>query len=222
MLSFAEENYLKAVFQLSDNGKKAVTTNDLADLMATRPASASDMIRKLAAKELLSHEKYRGVHITTEGRKEALKIIRKHRLWEVFLVEKLHFNWDEIHEVAGQLEHIKSPLLVERLDQFLGHPQYDPHGDPIPNAKGEYNLKPKLPLTNLKVGSLATIVAVTDASPLFLQYLDKIGAHINASLQLTDRVEYDGSLQISINGGREIFISREAGENIMVTEDEKE
>lgn len=222
MLSPAEEDYLKAVFQLSENGKAAVSTNDLADLMKTKPASASDMIRKLAVKELLSHEKYRGVHITETGRKEALKVIRKHRLWEVFLVERLRFNWDEVHEVAGQLEHIRSPLLVERLDQFLGHPQYDPHGDPIPNAKGEYNLKPKLPLSELTVGTEATIVAVKDASPLFLQYLDKIGAQINASIQLLDRVEYDGSVQIRINGGRELFVSREAASNLMVTENEEE
>lgn len=222
MLSFAEEDYLKTIFQLSDNGKTAVSTNDLADRMETKPASASDMIRKLAAKELLAHEKYRGVHITDSGRKEALKIIRKHRLWEVFLVDKLGFKWDEVNEVAGQLEHIKSPLLVERLDQFLDHPQYDPHGDPIPNAKGEYNLKPKLPLSELRVGAAATIVAVKDASPLFLQYLDKIDAQINASIQLLDRVEYDGSVQISINGGRELFVSREAAVNLMVTVNEEE
>lgn len=222
MLSFAEENYLKAIFQLSDNGKAAVSTNDLAEAMETKAASASDMIKKLAAKDLLEHVKYRGVHITEAGKKEALKILRKHRLWEVFLVEKLYFKWDEVEEVAEQLKHIKSPLLVEKLDQFLGNPQYDPHGDPIPNAKGEYNLKPKLPLSELKVGAVATIVAVKDASPLFLQYLDKIGAHINASIKLTDRVEYDGSVQISINGGRELFISREAAENLLVTEKEDE
>ncbi|WP_017731974.1 metal-dependent transcriptional regulator [Nafulsella turpanensis] len=222
MLSFAEENYLKTIFQLSSNGKDTVSTNELAESMQNKPASASDMIKKLAAKELLEHVKYRGVHITETGKKEALKIIRKHRLWEVFLVEKLHFNWDEVDEVAEQLEHIKSPLLVERLDHFLGNPQYDPHGDPIPNAKGEYNLKPKLPLTELAVGSKATIVAVKDSSPLFLQYLDKIGAHIQSSLLLLDRIDYDGSVQIRINGGRELFISRDAAENLLVTEDEQE
>lgn len=219
MLSFAEENYLKAVFHLSDNGKQNVSTNELSDAMQTKPASVSDMIRKLAAKELLQHEKYRGVYITETGRREALKVVRKHRLWEVFLVEKLHFNWDEVHEVAEQLEHIKSPLLVERLDKFLGYPKYDPHGDPIPNAEGEYNPKPKLQLSELPVGTRALIVAVKDSSPLFLQYLDKIGVHIGANVRLLDRVAYDGSVQIRVNNKQELFVSREAADNLMVTEE---
>ena len=219
MLSFAEENYLKAVFHLSDNGKQNVSTNDLADAMQTKPASVSDMIRKLAAKKLLEHVKYRGVHITESGKKEALKVIRKHRLWEVFLVDKLHFNWDEVHEVAEQLEHIKSPLLVEQLDKFLGYPKYDPHGDPIPNAEGAYNPKPKLPLSNLPIGTQALLVAVKDSSPLFLQYLDKIGVHIGARVFLLDRVAFDGSVQIRMNGSQELFVSREAADNLMVTEE---
>lgn len=219
MLSFAEENYLKAVFHLSDNGKQNVSTNDLADAMQTKPASVSDMIRKLAAKKLLEHVKYRGVHITESGKKEALKVIRKHRLWEVFLVDKLHFNWDEVHEVAEQLEHIKSPLLVEQLDKFLGYPKYDPHGDPIPNAEGEYNPKPKLPLSDLPIGTQALLVAVKDSSPLFLQYLDKIGVHIGAKVFLLDRVAFDGSVQIRMNGSQELFVSREAADNLMVTEE---
>lgn len=218
MLSLAEENYLKAVFHLSENGNKSVATNELADAMHTKPASATDMIRKLAVKELVQHEKYHGVFISEKGRHEALKIIRKHRLWEVFLVEKLHFNWDEVHDVAEQLEHIKSSLLVERLDGFLGHPRYDPHGDPIPDANGEYSPKPKLPLSELPIGSGATIVAVKDSSSLFLQYLDKIGASIGTPVELLDRVEYDGSIQLRLNGERELFISREAADNLMVTE----
>lgn len=218
MLSFAEENYLKAVFHLSENGKKSVSTNELADAMRTKPASATDMIRKLAAKEMVQYERYHGVCIADKGRHEALKIIRKHRLWEVFLVEKLRFNWDEVHEVAEQLEHIKSSLLVERLDNFLGNPRYDPHGDPIPDANGEYAPKPKLPLSELPIGAHATIVAVKDSSSLFLQYLDKIGAHIGAPVELLDRVEYDGSIQLRLNSERELFISREAADNLLVTE----
>jgi DtxR family Mn-dependent transcriptional regulator len=218
MLSFAEENYLKAVFHLSENGQKSVSTNELAEAMRTKPASATDMIRKLAAKEMVQYERYHGVYIADKGRHEALKIIRKHRLWEVFLVEKLRFNWDEVHEVAEQLEHIKSSLLVERLDNFLGNPRYDPHGDPIPDANGEYAPKPKLPLSELPIGAYATIVAVKDSSSLFLQYLDKIGAHIGAPVELLDRVEYDGSIQLRLNSERELFISREAADNLMVTE----
>jgi DtxR family Mn-dependent transcriptional regulator len=218
MLSFAEENYLKAIFFLSDNGQQNVSTNDLSEALKTKPASASDMIRKLAAKKLLQHEKYHGVYITDLGKQEALKVVRKHRLWEVFLVEKLRFNWDEINDVAEQLEHIKSPLLVERLDEFLGFPKYDPHGDPIPDAAGEYNPKPKLPLSEVAVGARVLIVAVKDSSPLFLQYLDKIGVHIGASVLLLDRVAYDGSVQLRVNNNQELFISREAADNLMVTE----
>lgn len=217
MLSLAEENYLKAIFHLSENGKLNVSTNDLADAMQTKPASASDMIRKLSAKALLEHEKYRGVNITEEGRREALKIIRKHRLWEVFLVEKLHFNWDQVHDVAEQLEHIRSPLLVERLDEFLGNPKYDPHGDPIPDAQGAYAPKPKIQLSQLEQGATATLVAVKDTGSLFLKYLDKIGAYIGAQISLVDRVEYDGSVQIRIDQQKELFISREAADNLLVT-----
>lgn len=218
MLSPAEENYLKTIFELSEDGKKNVSTTYLADAMQTTPASTSDMIRKLAAKGFLDHEKYKGVFVSESGRKEALKIIRKHRLWEVFLVEKLNFNWDQVNEVADQLEHISSPLLVERLDRFLGNPTYDPHGDPIPDANGDYVLKPKLQLSELQIGASGTLVAVKDSGPLFLNYLEKIGAYIGARLDLVDRVEYDGSVQIRIDGQKEIFISRDAADNLMVTE----
>lgn len=218
MLSSAEENYLKAIFYLSENGHKNVSTNDLADAMKTRAASASDMIRKLSAKGFLDHEKYKGVFISESGRREALRIVRKQRLWEVFLVEKLHFQWDQVHDVAEQLEHVRSPLLTERLDEFLGHPKYDPHGDPIPDAQGEYSLKPKVQLSQLPVGATATLVAVNDTGTLFLKYLDKIGAYIGAEIELTDRVEYDGSVQITIDGKNPLFISREAADNLMVTQ----
>ena len=218
MLSTAEENYLQAIFHLSENGQKNVSTTDLSDALQTKPASASDMIKKLAAKKLLQHEKYHGVFITEAGKREALQLVRKHRLWEVFLVEKLYFNWDEVNEVAEQLEHIKSPLLVERLDKFLGYPRFDPHGDPIPGAEGEYNPKPKLPLSELPIGTKALIVAVKDSSPLFLQYLDKIGVRIGAAVLLLDRVAYDGSIQLRVNNAQEMFISREAADNLMVTE----
>ena len=132
-LTTAEENYLKAIYHLSDGGKKSVSTNDVAGEMNTKPASVSDMLRKLGEKEVIEYRKYYGVNITDEGKKRALQTIRKHRLWEVFLVEKLNFAWDEVHEVAEELEHIQSPLLIQRLDAFLNYPKFDPHGDPIPD-----------------------------------------------------------------------------------------
>ena len=137
MLSFVEENYLKAIYRLSEDGAKAVLTNALADSMNTRAASVTDMVKRLSGKNLISYEKYYGVKITRQGKLAALMIVRKHRLWECFLVEKLQFSWDEIHEVAEQLEHIQSPLLIEKLDSFLGHPKVDPHGHPIPDKNGK-------------------------------------------------------------------------------------
>lgn len=218
MLSLSEENYLKEIFHLSNNGVQTVQTNALADAMQTKPASATDMIRKLAAKKLVDYEKYRGLQITEEGKRTALKIVRRHRLWEVFLVQKLGFLWDEVHEIADQLEHINAPLLTDRLDQFLGYPKYDPHGDPIPDAQGDYVIKPKVLLSELALEHQATLVAVKDSSAAFLQYLDKIGAYIGASVCVTERLEFDGSLQLLIDEEKSVFLSRKAAENIMVTE----
>ena len=216
-LSFTEENYLKAIYHLSKGGEKGVTTNALADSLSTKPASATDMIRRLASKNVVSYKKYQGVNISKEGEQLALNVIRKHRLWEVFLVEKLKFNWDEVHDVAEQLEHIHSPLLIQRLDEFLGYPKYDPHGDPIPDENGDFKAKPQVPLAELEVASSGIIVAVKDSSPLFLQYLDKVGAYLGAKIKVLDKIAFDNSLEILIDGKRTIFVSRDVSENILIT-----
>lgn len=186
--------------------------------MQTKPASATDMIQKLAVKKLIDYEKYKGLQITEDGRREALKIVRRHRLWEVFLVQKLDFMWDEVHALADELEHINSSLLTDKLDAFLGYPKYDPHGDPIPDAQGDYVVKPKVLLSELPIHQKATIVAVKDSSAGFLQYLDKIGAYIGASVAVEERMAFDGSLQLKIDGSKTVFLSQQAAENIMVTE----
>ena len=142
MLSLTEENYLKAIYHLSKGGKIAVSTNALAETMNNKAASVTDMIKKLSTKEVIAYEKYKGVNVSKKGKLEALTVIRKHRLWETFLVDKLGFSWDEVHDVAEQLEHIKSPLLIEKLDAFLGYPSVDPHGHPIPDSKGKIKLQP--------------------------------------------------------------------------------
>ena len=141
-LSLTEENYIKAIFQIGTTPESNVSTNALADSLQTKPATVSDMIKKLSHKKLIFYEKYKGVTLSASGAKEALKIIRKHRLWEVFLVNHLNFKWDQVHEIAEQLEHIKSSELVNRLDNFLGNPTIDPHGDPIPDANGQVQLGP--------------------------------------------------------------------------------
>jgi DtxR family transcriptional regulator, Mn-dependent transcriptional regulator len=218
MLSLAEQNYLKAIYHLSEGGSKEVSTNSISEVLKTKPASVSDMISKLATKNVISYQKYQGVNITPSGRKEALRIIRKHRLWEVFLVNMLKFNWDEVHDVAEQLEHIESPLLIKRLDEYLGYPKFDPHGDPIPDESGEFKAKSQIPLNQLAIHNSGIIVAVNDTSSLFLQYLDKIGAYLGAKIKVINKEEFDGSMEILIDNKKTIFISEAAAENILVTE----
>ena len=218
MLSLVEENYLKAIYHLSDGGNEQVSTNAIADAIHTKPASVSDMIQKLDRKGVIKYTKYQGVEVTNAGKTAALKVIRKHRLWEVFLVDQLNFNWDEVHEVAEQLEHIKSPLLIERLDAFLGHPTVDPHGDPIPDAEGIIRAKPQKPLDELNPGNHGVVRAVKDSSPAFLQHMDKLGAYLGAKVKVVDKVNFDSSMEISIDQANGIFISKEVAQNILVEE----
>lgn len=217
MLSLTEENYLKAIYHLSEGGSKAVLTNELAEAMNTKAASATDMIKKLSVKEFISYEKYYGVNVTTKGKTEALMVIRKHRLWETFLVEKLGFSWDEVHEVAEQLEHINSPRLIEKLDEFLGYPKVDPHGDPIPDSKGKLKIVPHVSLDQLKIGYQGKIAAVKDSDSNLLKYLDKIGARPGVKIKILGKEEYDESLEILIEDHR-VFISNSVSQNILVAE----
>jgi DtxR family transcriptional regulator, Mn-dependent transcriptional regulator len=216
VLTFAEENYLKAIYHLSDGGKKGVATNDVSHAMRTKPASVTDMMQKLGEKGVIEYRKYYGVHLTEDGRKLALQTIRKQRIWEVFLVEKLKFSWDEVHEVADELEHVRSQILVQRLDEYLGYPKFDPHGDPIPDEFGEVKSRPRFPLSELEVGASGQIVAVKDSSAAFLKYLDKVGAYIGARIKVLDKVEFDGSVEILVDGKKSIFMSKDVAMNILV------
>lgn len=215
-LSFAEENYLKAIYHLSSDGQQQVNTNAIAERLATKPASVSDMIRKLSDKGVISYVKYQGVNITEDGKKKALSVIRKHRLWEVFLVEKLKFHWNEVHDIAEQLEHIRSSLLISRLDEFLEFPKFDPHGDPIPNAEGIITSKPRVILSDLEVGSLAEMVSMKDTGNSFLNYLDRNGMKIGTKIEILDFIEFDGSVEIKIDGDIKITISKQAADNLLV------
>ena len=218
MLSFTEENYLKAIYRLSEGGLKAVLTNEIAESMSTKAASVTDMIKKLSNKHLISYERYYGAKITRQGKSQALSVIRKHRLWETFLVEKLHFNWDEVHDVAEQLEHIQSPLLIEKLDEFLGYPTADPHGHPIPDKDGKVQSLKLIPLSESALNKKAVIRSVKDGSPPFLQYLSKIGIYIGAKILIVDKIEFDSSLEVLIDNKTRVFISRDAAQNLLVTE----
>src|SRR5690606_7766356 len=218
MLSLVEENYLKAIYHLSDAGKSAVSTNALADNMNNKAASVTDMIKRLSGKGVISYEKYHGVNVSEKGKRAALKVIRKHRLWETFLVDKLNFNWDEVHEVAEQLDHIQSPLLIEKLDSFLGHPSVDPHGHPIPDKDGKIHEVKQMPLADMPPGRKATVYSVRDGSPEFLRYLSKIGIQIGTAVKILERIEFDGSLEMLIDNKDRVFISKQASENLLMKE----
>jgi DtxR family Mn-dependent transcriptional regulator len=216
MLSLTEENYLKAIYHLSNDGTRGVSTSEIAEAMQTRAASVTDMIKKLSSKGLIEYEKYHGVAITRHGKTDALNVIRKHRLWETFLVNKLGFAWGEVHEVAEQLEHIQSPLLIDKLDGFLGHPSYDPHGHPIPDKNGKVTEVKNQPLANMGKGNQGKVCSVTDSSSSFLQYLDKVGIRIGSMLEVQEKEAFDGSLEVVVDGKSKTSLSREVSENILI------
>ncbi len=218
MFSFTEENYLKAIYHLAEGGVRAVLTNEIAESMNTKAASVTDMVKKLSAKGMILYEKYHGVKITKQGKHEALMVIRKHRLWETFLVEKLHFSWDEVHDVAEQLEHIQSSILIEKLDAFLAYPTADPHGHPIPDKDGKIKEVVQIPLADGAVKRKLNVRSVKDGSPAFLQYLSKIGVYLGATITIQEKIEFDGSLELLIDGKKRVFISREVAQNLLVTQ----
>ena len=216
MLTESEENYLKSIYNLSVESNKAISTNAVAEKLNTKAASATDMIQKLANKGLASYYKYKGVRLTQTGDKEALKVVRKHRLWEVFLVKELNFNWNEVHEIAEQLEHIKSPELISRLDRFLNHPKFDPHGDPIPDANGVMASNPTVTLNMLKPGEVGKVICAKDSSSDLLLYLDKVNISIGATIKIIDHLEFDGSYDVKVNNYSSITLSSKVAENIYI------
>jgi DtxR family transcriptional regulator, Mn-dependent transcriptional regulator len=216
MTSFTEENYLKLIYKLSPDNPTGVNTNALAEQTQTKAASVTDMLRKLSDKGWVHYQKYQGVRLTSEGEALALGVIRKHRLWEVFLVEKLGFGWHEVHDIAEQLEHIESDSLIARLDEFLEFPQFDPHGDPIPNHHGQMPEQVLHPLSDCDLGQRAILLGVSEHSPAFLQYLGKMGLGIGLHLFITDFNEFDKSLTVQINDQNSVFLSHDAAKNLLV------
>lgn len=207
-LSSTEENYLKAIFKLSDSDDETVSTNAISALMETTAASVTDMIKRLSEKELVHYEKYKGVRLSTKGRIIATSLVRKHRLWETFLVEKLNFSWDEIHDIAEQMEHIHSEELINRLDDFLGFPKFDPHGDPIPDKDGNFINRHQWLISDLEVGTSAVVVGVKDHSSSFLQYLDKLGLSLGTKVTIAERFDYDQSVRIIIGDSEKIITQK--------------
>ena len=214
-MTFSEENYLKTIYHITTVLAGEVSTNSIAEKMDTKASSVTDMLKKLADKELVYYKKHQGVLLTKQGEMSAKMIVRKHRLWEVFLVEKLSFSWDEVHDIAEQLEHIKSEKLINKLDDFLGNPTEDPHGDPIPDEKGNIYKTNKWLLSEVHCNATFTCVGVKDSSSEFLQYLNKQKIAIGSTITVVDKEDFDNTLTIEING-RSLTISDKIATNLYV------
>jgi DtxR family Mn-dependent transcriptional regulator len=213
MLSQSEENYLKAIYQLEVISKSEVSTNSIAEKLETKPPSVTDMVKKLADKKVLIYKKYQGVLLTDFGRKTAANIIRKHRLWEVFLLEKLNFSWDEVHEVAEQLEHIKSTKLIDEMDVFLSFPTHDPHGDPIPDKYGNSPKMEKSLLATFGKNEKGICVGVKDSSSEFLKFLDKKEIALGKEITILEKEPFDNSFSIKIDN-KKMSISKKIANNL--------
>jgi DtxR family Mn-dependent transcriptional regulator len=214
-MTLSEENYLKTIYHLNGNSDKEVSTNAIADSIETKASSVTDMLKKLADKDLVNYVKYQGVSLTSKGLLAAKMIVRKHRLWEVFLVEKLDFPWDEVHDIAEQLEHIKSEKLINKLDNFLGNPTEDPHGDPIPNAQGKIIKMEKKLLSELNQNQMGICVGVKDSSAEFLKYLNKNEIALGSKIEILFKEDFDLSLKIKV-AQREITISNRIASTLFV------
>jgi DtxR family Mn-dependent transcriptional regulator len=210
----SEENYLKAIFHLqAEDGM--VTTNVLAEKLRTKPASVTDMMKKLNAKKLLHYKPYYGFSLSPEGKKIALLVIRRHRLWEYFLSEKLKFGWSEVHSFAEELEHVSSKQLIDRLDEYLGHPRFDPHGDPIPDSRGKIRNVSKISLLQLPVQQTAEVCQVTNQSGELLELLQHKKIGIGTKLEIKRRFDFDQSLEIKIKSTT-LTVSEQLAKNIYV------
>jgi DtxR family Mn-dependent transcriptional regulator len=216
MLSSTEENYLKTLLHLTlISEKEEAGTNETAAYLGVKPATANDMLKRLKEKKLIRYEKYGKISLSEKGLQVATEVLRKHRLWETFLYEKLEFTWDEVHEVAEQLEHIQSVKLVDKLDKFLDYPDFDPHGDPIPNAKGEMRAPYKKTLAEIEPGKSCRMVAVKDNTATFLQYVVKVGLGINNKIKVISKQPYDALMEIEVQG-KKSHVSQKFAENILV------
>lgn len=215
MLSRSEEDHLKAVHALLGSGGSA-STKDLAGKLAIKASSVTVMLKKLAAKGLLRHEPYYGVKLTAKGKAAALKLVRKHRLWETFLVDRLGFGWDEVHELAEQLEHVRSEKLTDRLAEYLGDPAFDPHGDPIPDRDGQVTTRDVRPLTSAVEGERVRIAAVKDGSDALLHLLDRKGVGIGLVFDVVAHQAFDASMELTDMNGRHLTLSGQVAGHLWV------
>ncbi|WP_103327253.1 metal-dependent transcriptional regulator [Bacteroidetes bacterium endosymbiont of Geopemphigus sp.] len=215
MHSLSEENYLKAVYQLSLQ-RTRVSPVMLSEKLKVSAASVAHMLKKLIAKNFVFYEKKKGIYLTKNGYVIAIEIVRAHRLWECFLSKKLCYRWDQLHAIAEELEHIKAPELLERLERYLDHPCFDPHGDPIPSSDGSVNDSKKQTLSGVFPGNTARLIAVKTDAPDFLQYLEKLNIYIGSSIKIIERVDFDGSFLISCQGNSPVNISRSLADHLFI------
>lgn len=215
-LTKTEENYLKAIFKISEKSQKSASTNAIASQLGTSAASVTDMLKKLSEKEYVNYEKYKGVTLKATGRKVATSLIRKHRLWEVFLVKKLRFSWDQVHEIAEELEHIPSDELIMRLDAYLDYPKFDPHGDPIPNADGKFTIRSQTALADMHKGQQGVLVGVRDHSSEFLKYLSRFNIKLGTHIAVVGQEMFDKSLQVIINKKETSTLSDVVAQNLLM------
>ncbi|HEX5024162.1 MAG TPA: metal-dependent transcriptional regulator [Agriterribacter sp.] len=213
--STSEEDYIKAIYHLQSH-QQTVSTNALAAEIKTKPASVTDMLKKLKAKKLLHYQPYQGVKLNAEGLRIALDIVRRHRLWEYFLAEKLKFGWNEVHEVAEELEHVGSKKLIDRLDEYLGFPRFDPHGDPIPDHTGKMAIKTQVRLTELPLNITAKVCGVADQSTQLLELLKHRSISIGTNVEIKKKFGFDHSLEIKMRNTPVFTISEHAAQNIFV------
>lgn len=214
-MTFSEENYLKTIYHLTALSDVDISTNAIAEKMETKASSVTDMLKKLSEKDLVNYIKYQGVSLTDKGKLAAKMIVRKHRLWECFLVEKLDFSWDEVHDIAEQLEHIKSEKLINKLDDFLGNPTEDPHGDPIPDAQGRIIKVEKQLLSEFDKNQIGICVGVKDTSSDFLKYLDKQEIALGSQIEIIEKESFDSSFRIRV-GSKELTVSNKIASNIYI------
>ena len=216
MLTITEENYIKAIYKITEKNQGTASTTAIAKHLSTSAASVTDMLKRLAEKEYFTYEKYKGVYLTPKGIKLATELVRKHRLWEVFLVDKLNFSWEEVHDIAEELEHINSDKLVNALDQFLGHPKYDPHGDPIPNADGKFTIRNQIALTFLDKEQAGVVVGVREHDKPFLEYLNQLEIGLGTRLQVINKIEFDRSMEVLVDNNRSVHVSSATAAHILV------
>jgi DtxR family Mn-dependent transcriptional regulator len=218
-ITLTEENYLKAIFSINLSNKgEGVSTNELSTHLNNKAGSVTDMLKRLAGKKLIRYQKYKSVHLSAKGERMAINIVRKHRLWEVFLMETLKFKWDEVHDIAEQLEHIRGEELIQRLDDFLGRPRFDPHGDPIPDADGQIGVLHGRPLNQYKRKGHFIFTGVMEHSKTFLQHLSSLGLSIGDSIRVEEINEFDNSVKVKINKNNSCFFSDKVSSSILVQE----